>query len=75
MAAAPLELHQGRQGSAWGGAENQYAVPSSRGASMKLHVKIAVLIAYVALCTHMVLTALEAEPAVAVATLPYAIGE
>lgn len=42
---------------------------------MKLHVKIAVLLAYVALCTHMVLTALEAESSVAVVTLPHAAGQ
>jgi hypothetical protein len=32
---------------------------------MKLHLKIAVLLAYIALCTHIVLTAVEAEPVVA----------
>lgn len=41
---------------------------------MKLHMKIAVLLAYVALCTHMVLTALEAEPAMAAANAPHAVG-
>jgi hypothetical protein len=40
---------------------------------MKLHMKIAVLLAYVALCTHMVLTALEAEPAMP--SVPHAISE
>lgn len=39
---------------------------------MKLHAKIAVLLAYIALCTHIVLTAVEAEPPVAQA--PYAFG-
>ena len=41
---------------------------------MKLHMKIAVLLAYVALCTHMVLTAFEDDPAPA-PTLPMALGE
>ena len=41
---------------------------------MKLHAKIAVLLAYIALCTHIVLTAVDAEPPVARAPLPYAYG-
>ena len=41
---------------------------------MKLHLKITVLLAYVALCTHMVLTALEAEPPVMMAP-PHAIAD
>jgi hypothetical protein len=48
---------------------------SPRGASMKLHLKIGVLLAYVALCTHMVLTALEAEPLVPSVPLPHAISD
>jgi hypothetical protein len=39
---------------------------------MKLPMKIAVLLAYIALCTHLVLAALEAEPALEQAPLPYA---
>lgn len=31
---------------------------------MKLQLKIAVLLVYIALCTHIVLAALDAEPAV-----------
>ena len=42
---------------------------------MKLHLKIAVLLAYVALCSHMVLSALEAEPQVAAAPLAHAIDD
>jgi len=42
---------------------------------MKLHLKIAVLLAYVALCTHIVLTAVEAEPVVAEAPLPHPAGQ
>lgn len=39
-----------------------------------LHLKTIVLLAYVALCTHAVLTALESEPA-AGAIAPYLPGE
>ena len=39
-----------------------------------LHLKTVLLLVYVALCTHMVLTALEAEPPVMVAP-PHAIAD
>lgn len=44
---------------------------------MKLlpHLKTLVLLAYVALCTHMVLTVLEAEPAPIAMTLPEVLVE
>ena len=44
---------------------------------MKLltHLKTLVLLAYVALCTHMVLTVLEGEPAPAGIPLPEVLGE
>ena len=40
-----------------------------------LHLKTIVLLAYVALCTHVVLTMLETEPAPAAITLPKATGD
>ena len=39
-----------------------------------LHLKTIVLLAYVALCAHVVLTMLETEPGPAAVTLPQAQG-
>lgn len=48
-----------------GGAKRRYPIGSLWGLTMKtlLHVKTALLIAYVALCTHLVLAACDADPA------------
>ena len=40
-----------------------------------LHLKTIVLLAYVALCTHVVLTVLEAEPGSAAVTLPQSLDD
>jgi len=59
-----------------GAQTNASTLVTSPGDAMKplLHLKTVVLLLYVALCTHTVLTALEGESQEAVGLLPHIMG-
>ena len=61
----------------WARVESRYACCLTWGMTMKplLHLKTALLIAYVALCTHLVLELMQTEPALHFAPAAHVFGD